>query len=333
MKSMSTFIPNKMLSVRKSLRWITPQLLGLFRRRASAHKRAKSTNRQGHWAAFRKLRNKATSALREAKLDFFRDLSMKLRTPKQFWSSYHSMLANRQRLPPLLTNGATVAESSSAKANLLNSHFVSSFSTAPVDAASFSCTTCELSSVRCTSEDVLGLIRSLKTNSASGPDNISSQMLKGAAPSICGHLADLFNRSLSSGVIPTDWKTSNITPVFKAGDPKLTTNYRPISLLSIPSKILERIVHNRLMTYLSRNNLLSSLQFGFRPKSSTQEAVLAATNDWHQHLDSNNEVACVFFDLSKAFDTLPHHLITANLQRVGVCGPLLRWFTGADTGL
>ena len=201
------------------------------------------------------------------------------------------MLANRQRLPPLLTNGATVAESSSAKANLLNSHFVACFSTAPVDAASFSCTTCELSSVRCTSEDVLGLIRSLKTNSASGPDTISSQMLKGATPSISGHLADLFNRSLSSGVIRTDWKTSNITP---AGDPKLTTNYRPISLLSIPSKILERIVHNRLMTYLSRNNLLSLLQFGFRPKSSTQEAVLAATNDWHQHLDSNKEVACVF---------------------------------------
>ena len=136
----------------------------------------------------------------------------------------------------------------------------------------------------------------------------------------------LFNLSLSSGIVPTDWKLSNVTPVYKAGDPKLVSNYRPISLLSLPSKILERFVHNKLLHYLLSNSLLSHAQFGFRPSSSTQEAIISATTDWHSMLDSKANVAAVFFDLSKAFDTIPHAGILNALSGVGISGPLLRWF-------
>lgn len=106
-------------------------------------------------------------------------------------------------------------------------------------------------------------------------------------------------------IVPADWKLSNVIPVFKAGDQKLAENYRPISLLSVPSKLLERIVHNRLLKHLLENDLLSPSQFGFRPFSSTQEALVTATNDWHQYLDHGTETTSIFFDLSKAFDVLP----------------------------
>ena len=213
---------------------------------------------------------------------------------------------------------------------MLNSHFASCFSKSHTSSdfihTSPKSSTPHLSSISCSSEEVTRLITSLKTKTASGPDGISSQMLKGVASSISNYLSSLFNLSLSLGTVPFDWKSSIITPVFKAGDPKLATNYRPISLLSIPSKLLERIVYSKLMVHLLENSLLSTRQFGFRPQSSTQEAILSATNDWHLHLDSKKEVACMFFDFSKAFDTLPHWTILSNLKRVGVTGSLLKWF-------
>ena len=141
---------------------------------------------------------------------------------------------------------------------------------------------------------------------ASGPDGISSRMLRSTAYAISSPLTNIFNLSSSIDQIPDNWKTSNIVPVYKSGNPKLVSNYRPISLLSLPSKLLERIVHTRLMQHLLLNNLLSSAQFGFSPHSSTQEALISATTAWHQFLDKRLSVGAVFFDLSKAFDHVPH---------------------------
>ena len=96
----------------------------------------------------------------------------------------------------------------------------------------------------------------VKTKTASGPDGLSSHMLRNTASAITSTLTKLFNKSLSTGVVPSEWKLSNITPVFKGkGDPCCVANYRPISLLSLPSKVLERIVHNRLLKYLRANNI------------------------------------------------------------------------------
>ena len=184
-----------------------------------------------------------------------------------------------------------------------------------------------LDTISCSSEDVRQLPNSLPSKTAAGPDGISSQMLKIAAGTIAPQLSALFNLSLSTGMVPTAWKLSNVTPVYKAGDPSLATNYRPISLLSLPSKLLERIVHIKLLAHLQSNSLLSRCQFGFRPLSSTQEAIISATSDWHKLLDSKANVAAVFFDLSKAFDTIPHSGILNALSNVGVSGPLYKWLS------
>ena len=110
-------------------------------------------------------------------------------------------------------------------------------------------------------------------------------MLRNTWFSISSSLCSLFNHSLTSGCFPSEWKVSNITPVFKSGNKSTVSNYRPISLLSIPSKLLERIVHRRLLRHLLVNDILSPRQFGFHPGSSTQKALLAATHDWHRCLD------------------------------------------------
>ena len=131
------------------------------------------------------------------------------------------------------------------------------------------------------------LLSTYKAKTASGLDGISSAMLRGTAESMYPILTALFNCSLRQGVVPSDWKISNVIPIPKSGDPSLATNYRPISLLSLVSKVLEHLVHSKLLNYIIQNNLLADCQHGFRPGSSTQEALLLATNDWHHLLSSN----------------------------------------------
>ena len=316
------------MTTHKSLPWITYSLRLLLRKWDQAYKKAKRTVSPTDWATYKWLRNKGVSMLRSAKQNFLMNLSTNLRSPKQFWSAYHSLSTNYQHVPRLLTNGSHTVESLSAKANMLNSYFTPNFSTCSNLPSTTPSPTAipTLSDISCSNAEVYQLLKSLKIKTASGPDDISNRMLRGYASTISSYLSTLFNLSLSTGIVPTAWKTSNITPVYKDGDPKLVSNYCPISLLSIPSKLLERIIRNKLMNDLLSNSIISRQQFGFRPQSLTQEALLAATNDWDQYLDSNLSVGCVAFDLSKAFDSLPHPAILSNLSRVGIRGRLFDWF-------
>ena len=159
----------------------------------------------------------------------FYAISLPVHTPRQFRSTYYSLQPNRQRIPTHLTNGHVTAESAQNKCELLNSFFffVSTFtSNPPVFMQSTPVRNVpSLDSISCSSEDVHQLFTSLPSKTASGPDGISSQMLKMSASSIAPHLSALFNLSLSTGSVPTDWKLSHITPVYKAGDPSLVSNY------------------------------------------------------------------------------------------------------------
>ena len=175
-------------------------------------------------------------------------------------------------------------------------------------------------SVNCSQEEVLDLLSTYKLKTATGPDGVSSRMLRETARSISPSLIELFNLSLKKAKVPHQWKISNITPIFKSGDPSSALNYRPISLLPLISKILERIIHSRLMNYLQTKHLLSSCQYGFRPRSSIQEALLS---DWHLMLSKHCQVASIFFNVKKAFDSVPHDKLIHSLAHVGICGPLL----------
>ena len=177
----------------------------------------------------------------------------------------------------------------------------------------------------CNSEDVLHTIQSLRRCTASGPDEISAIMLKICSPSICSRLACIFNSSSSSGMVPKEWKVSRVTPVFKKGDAGLVNNYRPISLLSLVGKLQERLVHNVLLRFLLECNAISPCQFGFRLGSS-QEALVSATQSWHQSLEEGNSAICIFLNLSNAFDTVPHCTIVEALSQAGVAGSPLAWF-------
>ncbi len=150
-------------------------------------------------------------------------------------------------------------------------------------------------------------------------------MIRGTATTIAHAITSIFNRSLLESRVPERWKISNITPIPKAGDLSSPLNYRPISILPLISKALERIVHARISKHLYSNQLLPNCQFGFRPQSSTQEALLSVTHQWHELLTTHKHVSAVFFDIKKAFDSVPHALINSSLQKAGISGSLLLW--------
>ena len=114
--------------------------------------------------------------------------------------------------------------------------------------------------------------------------------------------------------------------LFKRNEMLHLFNYRPISLLSLIGKLLEWVIHTALMDHVLSHSILSTSQYGFRPQSSTQEALLSLTKVWHNSMEGNGCNVCVFLDVAKAFDSVPHDRVIAVLSITGVSGKLLDWF-------
>ena len=143
-------------------------------------------------------------------------------------------------------------------------------------------------------------------------------MLKATAASIAPSLTTLFKLSLKSGTFPDDWKLVHVIPVPKGSDSTLPTNYRPISILSILSKLIERHVYRILFEHLRTCYTISSRQWGFLPGSSKALALLCVTHDWLNQLDNGHEVYSVYFDIKKAFDSVHHDLLLLRLAEIHV---------------
>ncbi|CAB4034358.1 Hypothetical predicted protein [Paramuricea clavata] len=115
--------------------------------------------------------------------------------------------------------------------------------------------------------------------------------------------------SIDSDQFPSDWKATRVIPLFKKGQRSMLDNYRPISILPVVSKLIERIMYDQMYEYLNQNNLFSKHQFGFRPYQSTTTTLLDCTNEWYTNMDRGLYNLVVFLDLKKAFDTVDHEIL------------------------
>ena len=134
------------------------------------------------------------------------------------------------------------------------------------------------------------------------------------------------NLSFSQGEFPSPLKIATVTPIFKAGDPELPTNYRPISILPVFTKVIEKIVCKRLNKYLHDKDILSKSQFGFRRGLSTEMPLVLTTNFIHNALDQGDHVLGIFLDLEKAFDVVSHDILLMKMEFYGIRGTPLSWF-------
>ncbi len=177
-----------------------------------------------------------------------------------------------------------------------------------------------------TFNDILEATDQLKSKPTQDFNGISSIFIKRTINTILIPLKHVFELSLESGIIPSQLKIAKVIPLFKSGQKSSMNNYRPISLLCTFSKILEKIVYNKLVVYIENNNLLSDYQFGFRKQHSTVHPMLHFMNHVSAALEAKKHTIAIFCDLQKAFDCCDHNILLRKLSNLGIKNNSLLWF-------
>ena len=201
------------------------------------------------------------------------DENQPLSCQKKFWS----YIKNKTSLQ---SDGNPVTDSFS-KAELLNKQFKSVFTNKPAgDLPNKGPSPYpSMPDIIITLQGIKNLLNGLKTHKASGPDTISAMILKETSDIIAPILQVIFQISLDTGRVPVDWTTAFVTPIFKKGSRTLPSNYRPVSLTCITSKIFERIIACNIMKHLESNNILYNLQHGFRQGRSCEAQLISLVDD------------------------------------------------------
>ena len=171
-----------------------------------------------------------------------------------------------------------------------------------------------------TTHEINKIIQSMKPKNSHGYDEISIKILKISAPFILSPLTYIFNKILFKGIFPERLKFSEIKPLYKKGNMSDFSNYRPISLLTSFSKIIEKLIYNRLYDYFDQHKLLAKEQHGFKQNASTETATFSLLNTIFSFLEQKKVVGGLFLDLQKAFDCVNHNILLTKLKFYGISG-------------
>ena len=170
------------------------------------------------------------------------------------------------------------------------------------------------------------LVKEIEISKSSGIENLNSRLIKDAFTVLIPELTHLFNDSIETGIFPLSWSIGSITPIPKDGDLLEPGNWRPITILPLPSKLLEKAIHYQVITYLNDNNILDTRQHGFRPGYSTSSAIFHLTKDLFRNYDLGNCTSCIFVDYRKAFETLDHDILCKKLTCYNFSENVVKWF-------
>ena len=251
---------------------------------------------------------------------------------RSFFNYINKKIKSKGSIPILVDSSGSSVVNDLQKANLFSSHFSSVFvydnNVIPdlhSELSNDESNDNKLNSVYFSAMDVYNQIKKLKHNSAPGWDGMSANLLKKLINVISLPLSILFNISVSSERVPNAWKQAIVIPVFKKGEAKIPVNYRPISLTSIASKVMEGIIKNSIIRHCNANNLLSEYQFAFVPRKSTNLQLIEYNDFIATSCSKGFQVDSVYLDFKAAFDSVVHSKLLYKLRLFGISGNIINW--------
>ncbi|KAK3516005.1 hypothetical protein QTP70_000860, partial [Hemibagrus guttatus] len=307
--------------------WLSDVLRNNRRELRSAARKWKKSKLDTDLTSYRTLLSKFSLDVTSAKTSFYKEkLETSAQDPRKLHNIFSSLLNPLAPPSPSSLTAEDFASFYTEKIERICQTFTS-LPTSPTSHNQHSATPSltQLSTVA--AEEVLQITRSC--NPTTCPlDPIPSAMLQTISPDLLPFITTVINGSLTSGHVPTGFKKARVIPILKkpALDPSDISNYRPVSLLSFLSKILERVVCNQLSDYLMQNNLHDPNQSGFKAAHSTETALLAVTEKLHAARSAKLSSVLILLELSAAFDTVNHKTLLSTLRSLGICGTAWEWF-------
>ena len=286
-----------------------------------------------YYAEFCKARNQVRKMTRKLQKQFEMKLAAEAKSnPKAIWKYINSKTKTRVGVSELNTDPADptskLTTSDKEKAEVLGQFFSSVFTVEPdgdiphIPTINLSA---EMEVLVIREENVKEILSGLNSGKSCGSDGIHPRLLQELSDILCIPLTKLFNKSLSLGKLPSEWKEGRISAIFKKGSRKKAGNYRPISLTSIVCKTMEHCVRNHIVNHMMVNNLFSSQQYGFVKGRSTVLQLLNVMDVWTTAIDKGDSIDTVYLDFTKAFDKVPHNRLMSKMNSIGFNTETLHW--------
>ena len=317
--------------------WLSTALKESIKRKNQLHAHSKKCGDPVLQCYYKKYRNKLNQLIKTDERKHYHDLLIEHKSNiKKSWQIIKFVINKRKYKMPctkLKLNG-TIIDDGIDIANKFNNFFVNVGNTLaksiptshkyPNDYISYNASdTFSLEPV--TENEICKIIGTFK-DSAAGWDGIKPGIVKHIKEIVCIPLKHICDMSFQSGIFPFELKIANVVPTFKTSDEMVFSNYRPVSVLPVFSKLLERLVYNRLIVYITNNKLLYEYQFGFQKGKSTHLALILLVDKITEALDRGEGVIGIFLDFSKAFDTVDHNILKIKLEKYGIKDIALKRF-------
>ena len=330
---------------------MTDYLLEQIKDRDYFYRKAKRTNNKDDWNIAKHLRNTTNYNVRQARAEFIlSELEANSKDQKKFWRTIKKVFPNGKKggkTTVTLTDNNSIPIPEKEVPNYINDFFINigqmiaqkNASVAGTPAPNitpnaaiddFIADKFEVEEVRET--EVYKEIMKINIKRSSGLADVNSRVLKTAFKCLTSQLTLIFNMSIKSTTFPDEWKKTTVIPIPKAGDLQKVENYRPISLLPLPGKILERLLHNQISVELENAEYFTQYQHGFRKSHSTLHSTLQLVNQINCNMDKRTPTVAIFIDFRKAFDCVCHDTVMNKIAATNLGPQTVKWIESYLSG-